>query len=141
MVRSLVARAVVADTSALAFLLDENLEHLLPRAFREILLPRHVECELRRRGPRRKGKLKRLLDDGIVVRCTDYSEAVVLLWHSALGRFQENRDKGEAEALAQCQSRNVHALLTTDRKATRLAQSQEWEVVTPTDIVAKVGDD
>lgn len=138
--RQRVVHSVVADTCALAFFLDNNLEHLLPRAFAQVLLPSHVEYELRRRGPARKKKLKRLLEGGVVVRCTDYPEAVIFQWHGALGRSQENRDKGEAEALAQCQSRSVHAIFSMDHKATRLARSQEWNVVTPIDVVARFGD-
>jgi predicted nucleic acid-binding protein len=136
----MLAPIVIADTSALVKILDADLEHLLPRAFWRILLPRHVETELKRKGKSRRAKLKRLLDAGVVEHCHDYFPGLVGIWHASLRRTQGNRDRGEAEALAQCQSRAVHALFVHDLAARKLADGQGWRVITPAELLAAVGD-
>lgn len=131
----------VADTSTLAKLFDEDLEHFLEKSFRKVLLPGHVEVELRRRGPSRRAKLRRLLESNVLVRCTDYPEHVVLRWHAVLGQGgRRQKNKGEAEALAQCQSREVDAFLVEERRATELATTAGIRVIRASEIVAHGGE-
>jgi predicted nucleic acid-binding protein len=139
--RGFLVPTVVGDTSALAEMLDQSVDHLLSVAFQYVLLPRHVEVELRRRGPERRARLRRLIEDGTLRRCHDYPESVIEVWLGVLKSGPRSRNLGEAEALAQCQSRGVFALFSKDRKATRLAAGQDWEVFTPIDVVARVGEE
>lgn len=139
----MLAPVAVADASSLVILLDGNLEDHLPIAFRRVLLPRHVERELSRKGKRRRSQLRRLLADGAMERCTDYPEAVVGIWHAYLRpggassmqkQAKPHRDLGEAEALAQCASRDVRVIMTEDTKAIVLAQTAGFQVFRASDV-------
>ncbi len=133
----MLAKIAVADACALAILLDSELEHLVEKAFGELLLPRHVEDELRRKGKRRRAQLARLLDKGrVVVRCFDYTPGLIQMWHAQMGGTKPTRNLGEAEAMAQAQSRAALAIFTSDHRAGALAQGIGLEVVTPTQVVA-----
>lgn len=139
MERRIAARAV-ADACALAIVMDQGLEHLLPKAFGCILVPRHVYVELRRRGPKRRAQLRRLFRDGVLTHCLDYREDLVAHWHAAVGfGGKPTRNRGEAEALAQCQSQDADALFTTDHAALALATTIRLQAVTVEQFVAAVG--
>jgi predicted nucleic acid-binding protein len=144
-----VARAqklrAVADSDALILILDQDLEHLLERAFIQLLLPYYVEEELRRGGRRRRAQLARLIARGPLKRCTDYPVGVVLTWQGMLRARRSKRGQwktnlGEAEGLAQCQSQKVSAILTHDRAAARLARNLALEVLDVPFLLANYGD-
>lgn len=130
----MLAAVVVADSSGLVPLLDADLEDFLSKVFRQVLLPTHVESELRRGSRksgalRRRAKLRRLLEDGSLVRCRDYPTHLVLLWHAELGSSgKRQKNRGEAEALAQCQVRSADGILVGEKRASRLARELELEV-------------
>lgn len=135
----MVAVTVVADTSAIARLLDNDLDHLLSRAFKLVLVPRHVESELRREGRRRRAKLKKLFREGVFKRCTDYEESLVSRWNIAIGRGPRQRNRGEAEALAQCQTCGIGTLFSDDYVAGQFALQMGFTVVRATEVVAMTG--
>ncbi len=105
---------VVADTSPLRYLVEINLEHLLPKLFDTIWIPGAVVAELsHHKAPSIVREWARRLPDWIVVRDLESTHPVFI--------ELAGLDRGEREAIGLAETLNADLLLIDERAATRMA--------------------
>lgn len=104
---------VVSDTSALTSLLQVGLEEILPRLFKQVVIPGAVERELRRAHP--------ILPAFILT--------IPVADCQLVARLCRELDQGEAEAIALMLERRGDLLLIDERKGRRVAQREGVRVI------------
>lgn len=104
---------VVSDTSALTSLLQVGLEEILPRLYKEVVIPEAVERELRR--------VHSVLPAFVLtVPVTD---------RKLVERLCQDLDRGEAEAITLMLEKRGDLLLIDERKGRRIAQREGVPVI------------
>jgi predicted nucleic acid-binding protein len=106
---------VVADTSPLRYLVEINLEYLLPKLFDTIWVPGAVVEELRHnKTPSIVRQWARQLPDWIVVQDLESTHPVLM--------DLAGLDRGEREAIGLAKLLNANLLLIDDRAGARMAR-------------------
>ena len=112
---------VVADTSPLRYLVEINLEHLLPKLYDTICIPGAVVAEMRHhKTPAIVREWARRLPDWIVVQDLESTHPVFI--------ELAGLDRGEREAIGLAKILNADLLLIDDRAGARTALLRGFDV-------------